>query len=140
MDDQRNTSLIPQGQGSSFQIPKPLGEREFELVGIPLKKPGFYVVEVASPRLGKALTNNGPMYVAAAALVTDMAVHLKKGRESSLIWVTQLSDAKPVSGAEVSIVDRKGTELAKGTTDSQGILRLGAVKYPCTFDPDDADG
>jgi uncharacterized protein YfaS (alpha-2-macroglobulin family) len=135
----RNESLIPQGKGSSFQIPKPLGEREFELVGIPLKKPGFYVVEVASPRLGKALTNTGPMYVAAAALVTDMAVHFKKGRESSVIWVTQLSDAKPVSGAEVAVVNRAGEELAKGTTDSQGILRLGEVKYPCMFDPDDPE-
>lgn len=129
----RNVPLIPAGQGSRFQIQKPLGEKELELVGIPLKKPGFYVVEMESPRLGQVLTDSSaPMYVATAALVTDMAVHFKKGRESSLIWVTHLSTSKPVSGAKVSVLDAKGLELAKGTTDSQGILKLGQVQYPCS--------
>jgi len=138
--DQRNVSLLSQGQGLSFQVPKPLGEREFELVGIPLKKPGFYVVEVASPKLGEVLTSAGPMYVASSALVTDMAVHFKKGRESSLIWVTQLSNAKPVSGAKVSIVDFSGKELAKGVTNSDGTLRFGNIKYPCSFDRENNEG
>jgi uncharacterized protein YfaS (alpha-2-macroglobulin family) len=129
----RNLPLLADGQGSKFQMPKPLGEREFELVGIPLKKPGFYVVEMASPRLGEALTGTAPMYVTTAALVTDMAVHFKKGRESSLIWVTQLSNAKPVGGAKVSVVDISGKELAKGTTDGDGVLRLGAVDDPCVL-------
>ena len=40
---------------SKLQVPKPDGARAFEVVGIPLKKPGFYVVELASPRLGAAL-------------------------------------------------------------------------------------
>lgn len=138
--ENRNTPLLADGQGSKFQMPKPLGEREFELVGIPLKKPGFYVVEMASPRLGEALTGAAPMYVATAALVTDMAVHFKKGRESSLIWVTQLSNAKPVSGAKISVVDISGKELAKGTTNSDGILRLGEVDYPCVLNSGDDEG
>lgn len=130
--DRRNSALLAEGQGSKFQMPKPLGEREFELVGIPLKKPGFYVVEMASPKLGEALTGAGIMYVASAALVTDMAVHFKKGRESSLIWVTQLSNAKPVAGAQISIVDSDGKELAKGTTGNDGTLRFGTLPYPCS--------
>jgi uncharacterized protein YfaS (alpha-2-macroglobulin family) len=134
--ENRNTPILGSGQGSKFEMPKPLGEREFELVGIPLKKPGFYVVEMASPRLGEALTGTGPMYVATAALVTDMAVHFKKGRESSLIWVTQLSNAKPVSGAKISVVDTSGKQLATGTTNKDGILRLGEVDYPCSLDSD----
>lgn len=138
--ESRNSPLLADGQGSKFQMPKPLGEREFELVGIPLKKPGFYVVEMASPRLGEALTGTAPMYVATAALVTDMAVHFKKGRESSLVWVTQLSNAKPVSGAKVSVVDISGKELAKGTTNSDGVLRLGEVEYPCVLNSGDDEG
>lgn len=134
---QRNSPILGEGQGAKFQMPKPMGEREFELVGIPLKKPGFYVVEMASPRLGQALTGAEPMYVATSALVTDMAVHFKKGRESSVVWVTQLSTAKPVSGAKVSLVDGSGQEIAKGTTGNDGILRLGKVKYPCAQNDED---
>lgn len=131
-DHRRNEPLLQSNQGTKFQMPKPLGEREFELVGIPLKKPGFYVVEMNSPKLGKALTGKSEMYVATAALVTDMAVHMKKGRESSLVWVTQLSTAKPVGGASISLVNRKGKELVRGVTNSDGILKLGEVKYPCS--------
>ena len=29
--------------------------KDFEVIGIPFAKPGFYVVELASPKLGKAL-------------------------------------------------------------------------------------
>ena len=39
----------------AIRVPKPLGARAFEVVGIPLKQPGFYVVELASPKLGAAL-------------------------------------------------------------------------------------
>lgn len=128
----RGTPLLAEGQGVKFQMPKPGSEREFELVGIPLKKPGFYVVEIESPKLGQAILGAAPMYVATAALVTDMAVHLKKGRESSLVWVTQLSSAKPVSGAKISLMDISGKELANGMTNAEGILRLGAIDYPCS--------
>ena len=140
--ERRNSPVLGEGQGSKFQMPKPLGEREFELVGIPLSKPGFYVVEMASPRLGEALFGAAPMYVATTALVTDMAVHFKSGRESSLVWVTQLSTAKPVRGAKISILDASGRELAKGTTNSEGVLRLGEIDDPCVLNSgsDEAEG
>lgn len=129
--DQRNQSLLTENQGSKIQLPKTLNEKESELLGIPLKKAGFYVIEMKSPKLGEALTNTGPMYVATAALVTDMAVHFKKGRESSLVWVTQLSNAKPVADAQVSLRLSSGKELAKGKTNRDGILQLGPLSYPC---------
>lgn len=133
--DKRNAPLLnKKNQDSSFQLPKPLGERAFELVGIPLKKPGLHIIEIASPKLGLALTGKGPMYVSTAALVTDLAVHFKKGRESSLVWVTQLSTAKPVADAEVVIVDGKGSELYQGKTDQSGLLAIKEIKYPCAWD------
>ena len=98
--------------------------RQFELVGIPLPKPGFYVVELASPILGRALLGRpATRYVATAALVTDMAVHFKWGRGASLIWVTSLESGAPVAGADVRVTDScSGRQLARGTTDPTGRL------------------
>ena len=124
----------PEGTGEmrSFTVPKPGGAREFEVVGIPLGEPGFYVVELASPRLGAALLGEDrPRYVATAALVTNLAVHLEWGRESSLVWVTTLDGAEPVEGAEVRISDYcGGAQLWIGRTDADGIARVGPGVLP----------
>ncbi|MBV8972161.1 MAG: alpha-2-macroglobulin [Sphingomonadaceae bacterium] len=96
--------------------------RAFEVVGIPLKGNGFHVVELASPLLGKALLGRGgTRYVAAGALVTDMAVHFQWGHGRSLAWVTHLSDATPVAGARIAVSDScSGRLLATAVTDSAG--------------------
>ncbi|MBO9575428.1 MAG: alpha-2-macroglobulin [Sphingobium sp.] len=110
--------------------------KDFEVVGIPLKKPGFYVVELASPALGKALLGrNTPRYVAAGALVTNMAVHFKWGRESSLAWVTALDSGEPVANAAVNVTDScTGQMLANGRTDRTGRLTLrGVIPEPKTY-------
>lgn len=131
--DLRSQPLLQDAKATPFKIEKPGSEKEFELVGIPLKEPGFHVVEMQSPKLGTALLDGPPMYVSTAALVTNLAVHLKKGRESSAVWVTTLDRAKPVSGAEVSLLSVNGTVLATGKTDALGIWRTGEVKYPCAW-------
>lgn len=108
-----------------FTLPKPGGEREFEVVGIPLAGAGLHVVEVVSPRLGKALLKDGgPYHVSAAALVTNLAVHLKWGRESSLVWVTTLDGGEPAANAEVLVQDCGGRVLYQGRTDASGIARV----------------
>ena len=138
--DPRNKSVfISQGKEKpvvKFSLPKASGENDFEMMGIPLKNPGFHVVEVESPRLGKVLTlNKKPMYVATSVLVTNMGIHFKKGIESSLVWVTYLNTSKPVADAAISIRDCGGSEIAKGTTDKDGMLKLGELsskeKTPC---------
>lgn len=96
-----------------------------EVVGIPLEGPGLHVVEIESRLLGEALLDPpAPMFVAAGALVTNLAVHLKWGGESSLVWVTTLDRAEPVSGAQVSVTDCRGALLAEATTDAQGVARV----------------
>ena len=113
-------------------VPKPDGARAFEVVGIPLKQPGFYVVELASPKLGAALLaganpqpKSKPVYhVSTAALVTNLAVHFKQGRESSLVWVTALETGTPVAKAQVSVQDCNGKEHWKGVTDARGVARI----------------
>ena len=116
----------------SFTLAKPSGARPLELVGIPLTTPGFHVVELASPRLGAALLGPGRIrYVATSALVTNMSVHIKWGRENSLVWVTTLDAAAPVKGARVQISDYcRGTTLWNGTTDASGLARIPAGSLP----------
>ena len=109
-----------------MQLPLPGKGRQFEVVGMPLSKPGFYVVELASPTLGRALLGRAATrYVAAAALVTDMSVHFKWGRAASLVWVTSLDSGTPVAGASVRVTDScTGRLLATGLTDGQGRLMV----------------
>lgn len=131
--DLRGTPLLTTNEGEKIEIKKPMEQRDFEVLGIPLKKPGFYVVELESPKLGEFLLSTGTMFVASAALVTNLSVHLKKGRESSLVWVTYLDSGNPVKSADVAIFDRYGKQLVKGQTDAEGIFRTGEVSYPCEF-------
>jgi len=112
----------------NFSIPMPNGANAFEVVGIPLKNRGFYVVELESRILGKSLLGmDKPMYVSTAVLVTGLSVHFKQGRESSLAWVTSLSDGKPVPSAYIQVRDCKGQVLSEGNTDGDGLLKIGAL-------------
>jgi alpha-2-macroglobulin len=99
--------------------------RPFEVVGLPLAEPGYHVVEVESARLGAALLGQpAPMYVRTGVLVTNLGVHLKHGRENSVVWVTTLDRARPVPGADVTVHDCRGTRLWQGSTDAQGLARI----------------
>jgi hypothetical protein len=111
-----------------LKIPKPNGAKAFEVVGIPFKEPGFYVVEIESALLGASLLESRkPMFVSAAVLVTNLSVHWKWGRESSLVWVTTLDRAQPVKGAHVSLKDCAGKALWQGQTDGLGLARVGPL-------------
>jgi hypothetical protein len=92
---------------------------------IPLTQAGFYVVELASPRLGAALIGDEKTWHArAATLVTNLSVHVKLGRESSLVWVTRLADATVVPNAAVAVRDCSGKLYWEGRTDASGIARI----------------
>ncbi|CAM3564362.1 alpha-2-macroglobulin family protein [Polaromonas hydrogenivorans] len=102
--------------------------RPFEVIGIPLS-PGFHVVEIASQKLGASLLDerhgaSRTMYVRTSALVTNLGVHFKLGRENALAWVTTLDKGAPVAGALVRVSSCQGVELAKATTDAQGIAQF----------------
>jgi uncharacterized protein YfaS (alpha-2-macroglobulin family) len=112
-------------EASGFVLPKPHGRQAFEVIGIPLREPGFYVVELASPKLGSGVVEGGgTAYVSAAALVTNLAAHFKHGTESSLVWVTTLDKGRPVAKAQVAVRDCAGRALWQGSTDSNGIARI----------------
>ena len=99
--------------------------RPFEVVGIPLARPGYYVVEIESLRLGQALLDqHAPMFVRTGVLVTNLGVHLKLGRDNSVVWVTTLEQGEPVAGAAVAVHDCHGKPLWSGRTDGSGLARI----------------
>lgn len=107
-------------------VTTPGTKKPAEVIGIPLKEPGFYVVELESRLLGKALLGrDAPRYVATSALVTNMAVHFKWGREASRVWVTQLDNGSPVANADITIASYcNGSLLWEGQTDKDGIATV----------------
>jgi hypothetical protein len=142
----RMVSLL-QGQPGvkTLDLPQPAGRdpRPFEVVGIPLDA-GFHVLEIASQKLGTSLLDERhgagrTMYVRTSALVTNLGVHFKLGRENSLAWVTTLDKGAPVPGATVRVSDCRGRELGTATTDAQGIAHLeGIASQPPTCQGDDS--
>ncbi len=136
----RESSVFANGQPvHRFEVPKPNGAEAFEVVGIPLPESGFYLVELKSDLLGASLLDlpPKPMYVRTGALVTNMAVHFKRGRESSLAWVTSLDSGRPLADAEVGVWTCGGNRIWSGTTDDQGIVRFGSLeeRYPSCGPP-----
>jgi alpha-2-macroglobulin len=109
-------------KAKALNMPKPLGNKAFEVMGIPFKNTGLYIVELESTVLGMSLLGkNQPVYVHTAALVTNLSAHLKLGKESSLVWVTTLDTAQPVAGAKVTVRDSKGRIYWEGETNKNGI-------------------
>ena len=138
MVESRTVSLLGGAPGvKTIDLPPPpnqgggAAERPFEVVGIPLT-PGFHVLELASPRLGQSLLDaqygaSRSMVVRTSALVTNLGVHFKLGRDNALAWVTTLDKGQPVAGATVRVSDCRGKEVAHATTDAQGIARFKGV-------------
>jgi uncharacterized protein YfaS (alpha-2-macroglobulin family) len=122
---------------ASQDLPKPGGSTEFEVVGIPLRQPGYHIIEIESRLLGNALlATPKPMYVRTTALVTNLAVHLKTGSDNALVWVTALDSGKPVGGADVRVSGCNGQSLWQGTTDAEGRALIDMALEPpqCHYD------
>ncbi len=122
--------LAGQPGAKALDLPRPASgdPRPFEVVGIPLP-PGFHVVEIASPMLGSSLLDERygagrTMYVRTSALVTNLAVHFKLGRENSAAWVTTLDKGQVVPGAQVRVSACDGRVLATATADADGVARF----------------
>ncbi len=132
--DIRSLSLLAGSPGvETLTLPKadPKTLRPFEVVGVPVAKPGFYVIELASPALGASLLGkHASMYVRTAVLVTNLGVHFKQGRENSVVWVTTLDKGEPVPNADVHVSDCNGAQVASGKTDAHGLLTIDGPLAP----------
>ena len=99
--------------------------RATEVIGVPLMQRGYHVVEVESRILGQALlASQAPMFARTGVLVTNLGVHFKRGRSSSLVWVTTLDKGRPVAGARVAVNNCHGKPLWNGSTGADGIARI----------------
>ncbi|MFZ2329708.1 MAG: MG2 domain-containing protein [Rhodoferax sp.] len=130
----RMVSLL-QGQTGvkTLELPQPASgdPRPFEVVGIPLGE-GFHVVEITSQKLGSSLLDerygrDRSMIVRTSALVTNLGVHFKLGRENAVAWVTTLDKGAPVANAQVRVSDCRGKEVATAKTNAQGIANLSGI-------------
>jgi len=124
-DSAARTTVLPQPVAGTASAAAPPMSRPTEVIGLPLAGRGYHVVEVESRILGAALLESrAPMFVRTGALVTPIAVHFKRGRSSSLAWVTTLERATPVAGARVVVNDCRGQPLWSGVTGADGIARI----------------
>lgn len=132
--DVRGYSVLDDRQVRSLTLPGAVqgDKRPLEVIGVPVAEPGFHLLEVESPRLGKALlADERPMYVRSGVLVTNLAVHLKQGRDDALVWVTTLDEGVVVPDAAVRVLDCSGRLLVEGRTDEHGLWHhLGALDAP----------
>lgn len=110
--------------------------KESTVIGIPFKRYGLYLLEVESGAFKDYLVQqeegkkSDKAYLHTTVLVTNMAITFKKGRDSSLVFVTRLSDGEPVEGAEVKVFDCRGEEYFTGITDENGILYIDRALPP----------
>ncbi|EQA37149.1 alpha-2-macroglobulin family protein [Leptospira inadai serovar Lyme str. 10] len=123
----KDESIFKNAKGGSsskgFGIPSAGGEKRFEVVGIPLKRNGLHIVEIESAVLGRALDpDQKPMFVRTAALVTNLSLHFKWGRENSLVWLTSLDKGAPIDGADVFVYDCGANLIWKGVTGKDGSI------------------
>jgi uncharacterized protein YfaS (alpha-2-macroglobulin family) len=124
--DPRAVSLLKKdGTAAVQELPK-VGPRDFQVMGVPVPKPGVYIHEVESTYLGDSLIeDHSPMYVSAMSVVTNLGVHFRQGTKNSLIWVTTLDKAQPVANAEVSIWDCEASQQTwQGKTDADGLVAI----------------
>lgn len=126
--DTRSVSILANHENvSKINLPASgsNNERDFEVIGLPLQQTGFHVLEVKSAHLGQSLLKDrNPMYVRTAVLLTNLGVHVKKGKDDFLVWVTTLDDAKPVPNAQVNVLACDGQVVAGGQTAENGIWHL----------------
>lgn len=145
VESRRLSLLNSQRQASELKLPSTpdkQGHWPFEVIGLPLPKRGLHLVELESRVLGQALLGEPqPMYVRTAALVTNLAVHLKITPENAAVWVSTLNRARPVAKASVRVYDCTQALLWQGDTDAQGVARIPhALKEPQCDKPGELSG
>jgi uncharacterized protein YfaS (alpha-2-macroglobulin family) len=77
------------------------------------------------------------------ANVTDLGVMIKVGPASGIVWVTSLASGDPTPGAKVTVFTPEGKQVASGTTDKDGLVKIpgsALAKAQPSVDDSDAAG
>ncbi len=61
--------------------------------------------------------------------VTDLSITAKMSRFGSLVWVTRLSDGKPVPGATVRVLGGEGDVITQAKTDADGVAKIEKERF-----------
>jgi hypothetical protein len=126
--------LSKEAKASKLELPATNTDsvRPFEIVGIPFKAPGFYVLELESQRLGAALLGKPCTDVCAHQCLSHESVSTSEiWQENAAVWVTRLDNGKPVANADIQISDCFGRSIWKGRSDVNGIAMLAKPLSGC---------
>src|SRR2546427_3791747 len=97
----------------------------------------FYAARLGGPTLSavrvtyaadsnvKARSRPAPV---ALLQTTDLGITARVGQEEAVIWVTGVQDGIPKSSVEVELHDPTGRVRARGTTNTQGLVRLAGLR------------
>jgi alpha-2-macroglobulin len=69
---------------------------------------------------------------------TDIGLTTKLSPDETLVWVTSLTDAKPIGGVTVKLRDHNNAIVWTGTSDAQGLARgpgLRSIERPNSYSP-----
>jgi alpha-2-macroglobulin len=92
------------------------------------RKSGLYGIEVSSPTLEESLSDEkeerfyNPKF--SLAQVTDISVHLKKGKDVTLAWVTQLSTGQSIPNAQLEVFNCMGEKKLSLKTGATGLVQF----------------
>jgi len=102
--------------------------------------PTLLAVRFDSPQLDTTETGWRYSRPVSVVQVTDLGIHARMGAEEAAVWVTGVSDGLPRPGAAVTLYDREGKELARDTTDADGLASFGELESPDPRDRRDHQG
>jgi uncharacterized protein YfaS (alpha-2-macroglobulin family) len=95
--------------------------------GLPLDKPGLWLVELDSPRFrGARKAEHRPVHARASLVqVTNLNLTVRAAaRGESLVWVTAIDSGKPVGDADVAYYDCADNVVWRGKTGADGVAML----------------
>ena len=72
--------------------------------------------------------------------VTDLAVHVKLGAASGVVWVTRVSSGAALPNVVVAVHDPAGRTLVTGRTDARGLATFPRILRGPAASGDDEDG
>ena len=103
--------------------------------------PGVYLLASRSPSIKSY--NKTPYFDIHPFFVGSASLTFKSSSNEAVLWLTDLTSGKPLSGVPLQVYDNNFKSLAKGTTDANGLARLTLptldqntyVSYAITDDP-----
>lgn len=93
---------------------------EFKLENDRQIDPGFYFLGITSPEI----YTKSPFDDTRLLVVANANVTFKSTASEVLIWLTELSNGKPLQGINLSVVDNKFKIVGEGKTDADGVLSM----------------